>query len=123
LAQARFRDLLALIARAADVGMGQPEDHALRAALVAHGIAEAAGLTSREIRDAVFLVLLRFAGCTAESHLAAKVMGDEVAFRGAMYGQVNFGEAREVLAFFWKMSGRGRSLPGRAAAFARTVAR
>lgn len=114
---------MALIARAADVGMGQPEDHALRAALVAHGIAVAAGLTPRDVRDAVFVTLLRFAGCTAESHLAAKVMGDEIAFRGAMYGQLNFGEPREVLAFFWKMSGRGRGLPGRAAAFARTLAR
>jgi HD-GYP domain-containing protein (c-di-GMP phosphodiesterase class II) len=120
--QVRFRDLLALIARAADVGMGQPDDHSLRAALVAHGTAEAGGLTPREVRDAVFLSLLRFSGCTAESHLAAKVFGDEIAFRGAMYGQLNFGEPREVLAFVWKMSGRGRGLPGRAAAFARTVA-
>ena len=30
---------------------------------------------------------------------------------------------RELLAFVWKMSGHGRSLPGRATAFARTVAR
>ena len=105
------------------MGMGLPEDHSLRAALAAHALATAAALPPREVRDAVYVTLLRFVGCTGDSHLAAHVMGDEIAVRGAMYGQLSFGEPREVLAFLWRLAGDGRGLPGQTVAFARTLAR
>ena len=60
--RAKFRELLAVIARTGDTGMGLPEDHGVRSALISHGLATAAGLGAREVRDSVLISLLRFAG-------------------------------------------------------------
>jgi len=118
----RFRDLLAVIARAADAGMGMPDDHALRGAIIAHALALAAGLSAREARDAAFVSLLRFAGCVAESDLAAATVGDEVKMRGGMYGQAHFSEPREMLAYLWRFAGQdGRGLPRQLLTFARIL--
>lgn len=103
--------------------MGMPDDRSLRCALLAHGVAVAAGHSPREVRDAVYVSLLRFAGCTADARTAARVMGDEVATRGEMYGRASFAEPREMLAFVWRHAGQGRGFAGQVATFARALAR
>src|SRR5262245_16639968 len=104
--------------------MGMPVEHGVRAALAAHGLAAAAGLGARERRDSVFVALLRFAGCSAESHISSAALGDEIATRSAMYGQVHYAEPREFLALLWRRTGEGgRALPRRIATFARALGR
>jgi HD-GYP domain-containing protein (c-di-GMP phosphodiesterase class II) len=66
---------------ATDIGTGRPMESALRSCLLAVRLGEMLGLGEDELRDVYYLVLLRFAGCTADSHLAAMAFGDEIGFQ------------------------------------------
>lgn len=120
----RYRDLLAVIARASDVGMARPEDTAERTALAAHRIATLAGHTQRHIRDAVYVSLLRYAGCTADASASASLTGNEMTMNRDIYGKVHYTEPREMLAFIWEFAGEdGRGLAARMARFAGVLSR
>ncbi len=92
----RLAELMGTLSLAADVAMGMPMDHGLRSAAVAVRLGELVGAGDRDRADAFYLSLLRYVGCTADSHIAAEVFGDEVAVRGALYG-VDWGAPTEVL--------------------------
>src|SRR5215813_5591827 len=61
--------------------MGQPLEHGLRTAVIAVRLAERLELDESERAAVYYVSLLRFAGCTAESHLDAQMFGDEIAAR------------------------------------------
>lgn len=75
----RLAELVATLSLAMDLGLGQPLDNFLQATLLAVRFGETLGLTEPELTDVYYLSLLRYAGCTAESHLAAEIFGDDIA--------------------------------------------
>src|SRR5205809_7090549 len=85
-AAVRLLELLGTLSLAADAGMGLPSEQGLRAATIALKVGELASASETACRDAMYLSLLRYVGCTSDSDIAADVMGDEVTVRGELYG-------------------------------------
>lgn len=94
----RLGELAAATSLFTDLGTGQPVEHGLRTSLVAMRLSDALGLDS-ELRQEVFYVtLLRFLGCTADSHLVAEPFGsDDLGFFSGM-APVAMGSSLEELA-------------------------
>jgi HD-GYP domain-containing protein (c-di-GMP phosphodiesterase class II)/DNA-binding CsgD family transcriptional regulator len=92
----RVAELILPLALATDVGTGAPMDSALRACLLAVRLGEAVGLNDGDLSDLYYLLLLWFAGCTADNHIAAAIFGDEIAFRSHVAAR-DFGNPSEML--------------------------
>jgi HD-GYP domain-containing protein (c-di-GMP phosphodiesterase class II) len=92
---------------AADASAGMPDSHALRGAIVAVGFARELGVADEVVRHAYYLPLFAMAGCTAEAHTAAGVVGDEVLFGEQAYGR-DFGRLSEILPVMLGLAGRGQ---------------
>jgi HD-GYP domain-containing protein (c-di-GMP phosphodiesterase class II) len=73
----RLAELVVALSLATDIGVGMPMEMMLAACLTSLRLGEALGLNDDELREVYYLVLLRHAGCTAESPRAAELMGDE----------------------------------------------
>lgn len=120
----RTRDILTLVARAADVGMARPELTAELTALASHRIATLAGHTAGQTREATYVSLLRYGGCTSDAKAGASLIGNEIEMNRAIHGKVHHTEPSEMLAFLWEWSGDGgRGLPARLAQFATVLSR
>jgi HD-GYP domain-containing protein (c-di-GMP phosphodiesterase class II) len=95
----RLADLLAALSLSMDLGMAFPPEEALRAALLATGLARRLRLPEREVGDVYYTTLLRFVGCTAYAHEEAAMQGgDDIALRvaGATIDDAN---PRDMLRF------------------------
>ena len=92
--------------------MGLPDEAAVRCAVLGSALAEEVGATDEERGDAYWLSLLRYAGCTADAHLNAAVLEDEIAVHRDMYG-IDYGEPGEFLPFFVRRVGRDKPFPAR----------
>ena len=77
----RVAELMAALAVATDFAMGQPVEHALASCVLAVRLGEAAGLSTRELRDVYYQAMLRFIGCNADTEGMAAAVGDEIALR------------------------------------------
>lgn len=74
-------ELLAALSVAIDLGLGQPSEHMLRAALIGSRIADRLGLP-RDQRDCTYYTnLVMWIGCHADSHEYAQWFGDDIAVR------------------------------------------
>lgn len=104
----RLAELVGAVSVATDLGMGQPQEHALRTCLVAVRLAEACGLGDAARRATYYVALLRYIGCTAEAHEAAAFFGDEIAAR-AGFALIDPGHPRELLAYLRGHVGAGAS--------------
>lgn len=104
--QLRLTDLLAALAVATDLGMGQPPEKAVRSCLLATGLARAMDLPDRQVRDVYLASMLRHLGCTATAAIEAHLYGgDELVSRQA--GEpADFGDTREMLTLTLSL-GRG----------------
>ena len=81
----RLAELVAALSLATDLGLGQPQEHVLRATVISDRLAARAGLPDDE-RAAVFYVsLLAWVGCVADSHEMSRWFGDDTAIRAASY--------------------------------------
>jgi HD-GYP domain-containing protein (c-di-GMP phosphodiesterase class II) len=118
----RLAELMGTLSLATDAGMGMPVDHGLRSAAMAVRVGEVSGASDAARADAFYVALVRYMGCTSESNLAAHVMGDEIAVRGALYG-VDWGAPAEVMGRMARAVGRGKRPIAAAAAAARTIAK
>ncbi|WP_431235828.1 HD domain-containing phosphohydrolase [Mycolicibacterium psychrotolerans] len=77
--------MLAALSVAIDLGLGQPAEHMLRAALIGTRIADRLGL-EREQRDCVYYsTLVMWIGCHADSHEFAGWFGDDISVRRDAY--------------------------------------
>jgi HD-GYP domain-containing protein (c-di-GMP phosphodiesterase class II) len=86
----RLAELIAALSLATDLGLGQPMSHALRTCLLALGLGRALALSRRQLADTYYTTLLRFVGCTADSHdLAPFAAGEDVRFRQLMVEVAN----------------------------------
>jgi hypothetical protein len=92
----RLAELIGTLSLAVDAGTGLPDHHALRGATLAVGLSREVKADDRTVHDAYYLPLLAMAGCTAESHAAADMLGDEVLVGTESYG-LDWGNPREML--------------------------
>jgi putative nucleotidyltransferase with HDIG domain len=84
-ARLRLAEVISALSLATDLGLGQPLAHALRTCVFALRLGRALSLSDRGLADIYYTTLLRFIGCTSESHeLLAFTAGDDVGFRHVM---------------------------------------
>jgi len=83
-APVRLVEVLAALALATDLGMGQPLGHAIRCALIADGLAGQLGLPPGARAEVFQVGLLRYLGCTADAAEVAVYAGDEIALAVAV---------------------------------------
>ena len=114
-------ELVAAVSLAADLGAGQPPEHALRTCVLACRLAGDAGLGAEERRDVYHVALLRSIGCTSDAHEQAAIFGDEIAARGELNLATHLAP-RELLAVLARHVGAGAPAGRRARLLAGTVA-
>ena len=78
-------ELLAALSVAIDLGLGQPAEHMLRAALIATRLADRLGLTDAQQDCVYYTTLIMWIGCHADSHEYARWFGDDIAVRHDSY--------------------------------------
>jgi HD-GYP domain-containing protein (c-di-GMP phosphodiesterase class II) len=109
----RLAELVAAFSLVCDQVMGHPADEAMRACLLATGLARRLGRPDDEVADIYWTTLLAHAGCTAFAHEQAALFGgDEIAVNAAG-SKADFGEPREVMVFLRELT-RGRRAVDRA---------
>ena len=97
-------------------GLGQPMAHALRTCLIAISLGRALGLREGQLADTYYTTLLRFVGCTSDSHeLMAFAAGEDVRFRQLMVaiGNDTPDEIAPHFAQFMAAVGAGGDIPAR----------
>jgi len=109
----RLLGLLGGLAAVTDLGVGAASDESLRRCVVATRLARAAGCDADQVRDVVFVSLLQHIGCTAFSHEAGAVWGDDIA-SGRLAFLMDFSDPRDLFRVW---------VPGLAAATGRSRAR
>ena len=78
-------ELLAALSVAIDLGLGQPAEHMLRAALIATRLADRLGLDAEQRACTYYSTLIMWIGCHADSHEYARWFGDDIAVRHDSY--------------------------------------
>jgi HD-GYP domain-containing protein (c-di-GMP phosphodiesterase class II) len=78
----RLAELLALLSLGADLGMGQPMEHAMRQCLVAMRLGERLGLDEDERASLYYASLIAWVGCHVDAYEQAKWFGDDLALKG-----------------------------------------
>ncbi|MGH2904542.1 MAG: HD domain-containing phosphohydrolase [Solirubrobacteraceae bacterium] len=81
----RLVELVAALSLAADLGLGQPMEHGMRACLIATRLADRLGLDERTCDDVYWVSLLGMVGCTADSFELSQIWGDDLALRAGMF--------------------------------------
>jgi putative nucleotidyltransferase with HDIG domain len=112
----RLAELVAALSIATDLGLGQPMAHALRTCLIAISLGRALGLPEAQLADTYYTTLLRFVGCTSDSHeLMDFAAGEDVKFRQLMVaiGNDTPDEMAPHLARFMAAVGAGGDIPAR----------
>jgi hypothetical protein len=120
-ATVRAAELISALSLATDLGVGEPLEHGLRTTVIGVRLAELLGFEENDRRAVYYVALLRYAGCTAESHLDAALFGDEIAVRAAMAPALFGSRAELFLAIARTMHG-GEPARWRAVAVARALA-
>ena len=92
----RLAELIAPLSLATDLDMGQPLEHALGACLLAVRLGRALGLSEEELVAIYYLALVRYVGCTANQHVDAALLGDDLAARRWVLA-VDFGDQAQFL--------------------------
>jgi HD-GYP domain-containing protein (c-di-GMP phosphodiesterase class II) len=117
----RAAELIGALSLATDFGVGEPLEHGLRTTVIGVRLAESLGLEEEDRRAVYYVALLRYAGCTAESHLDAALFGDEIAVRAAMAPAL-FGSRAELFLAIARTMHAGEPARWRAMAVARALA-
>jgi hypothetical protein len=82
---------------ATDLGMGQPMESVLLAAVLGVRLASLFGVSDAELSGVCYVALLRFVGCNADAHVAAETFGDELVAR-EHFAEADYGRPTSVLA-------------------------
>jgi HD-GYP domain-containing protein (c-di-GMP phosphodiesterase class II) len=91
----RLADLLGGLSIAADFGFGLPPEEAMRSCLIATSLAREQGLGEDVVADTFYTALLTHVGCTAVSHEAAAVFGNELILTSAA-AKMNLADPEDV---------------------------
>src|SRR5262245_61769992 len=80
----RTAELMACLAAACELAMGQSADFALHGTALGMRLADALGLADSERRDVYYQAQLRFIGCNADTQWLDAAAGDVIALRRAV---------------------------------------
>jgi HD-GYP domain-containing protein (c-di-GMP phosphodiesterase class II)/DNA-binding CsgD family transcriptional regulator len=108
----RLAELVAVLSLGADLGMGQPMEHALRQCLIALRLGESLGLEEGERANLYYVSLIAWVGCHIDAYEQAKWFGDDLALKGDFRLRDMTGMA--PLAFLASHLGAGKPLLERA---------
>jgi len=81
----QLAEVAAAITLAADLGVGQPLEHVLRACALTIKFAERLPISDEERTATYWVALFMIPGCTAVSYELSQVFGDDIALRAAAY--------------------------------------
>jgi HD-GYP domain-containing protein (c-di-GMP phosphodiesterase class II) len=116
----RLAELIAPFSLAIDLDIGQPMEHALGACLLAVRLGEVLGFSEEELTDIYYLALVRYIGCTANQHVDAEVLGDDLAARVWVLA-IDFGDQDQFMAMLRENVGEGERLTAVLAGFSRML--
>jgi HD-GYP domain-containing protein (c-di-GMP phosphodiesterase class II)/DNA-binding CsgD family transcriptional regulator len=106
--EVRTIDLLGALSLAADMALGLPAGHAVRATYIGMRIAEVLGLSQRDRSDLFYAELMMDAGCTAwASQVAATILGDDVTARRQLFFFSDYGDPRDVVRWLARYMAAG----------------
>src|SRR4051794_18395110 len=120
-ARVRLSELLAVLSLGADLGMGQPMEHAMRQCRIALRLGERLGLDRNERESLYYVSLIAWVGCHVDAYEQAKWFGDDLALKADSRLVDMTGTA--PLAFIASHLGAGRPLLERVRVGARFVVR
>jgi HD-GYP domain-containing protein (c-di-GMP phosphodiesterase class II) len=103
----RLAELIASMALATDLGLGQPMEHVLRSCVLALRLAEDVGLDESERAVVYYVALLAWLGCHVDSHEQAAWFGDDIALRADRHTADLVGPA--LAGFVLRHVGSGQS--------------
>lgn len=107
----RTIDLFVALSLAADMALGLPAGHGVRACYICMHIAEYLELSPDQRADLFYAALLMDAGCTAwASQMATTLLGDEIDARRELFFFSDFGDPREVLKWLARYMAAGEGL-------------
>lgn len=109
----RLAELLAVLSLGADLGMGQPMEHALRQCLISLRLGEHVGLSDDQRSELYFGSLIAWVGCHVDAYEQAKWFGDDLALKDGFRTYDLHGPG-PMLAMMNAHLGRGRPLGARA---------
>ncbi|MEX2446636.1 MAG: HD domain-containing phosphohydrolase [Dehalococcoidia bacterium] len=122
-ASLRLAEVLVPLSLVTDLGMGLPDEQAMRSCLLATALARERGLPEAEVAHVYFATLLQHLGCTATAREeASHVAGDQLSMRRVV-SRTDEGRPSELLAVFAQVGrgagplGRGQALLGLIAGF------
>ena len=118
----RLAELLCPLAAAADAAAALPPETAQRTALIAVELGRALGFAATSLSDLLYAGLVRHLGCSATSHEETRLMGDDLALRGA-FSHIDKASPREMLGAASREFAKGRSPIRRARTVAGFMAR
>ncbi|HJT36866.1 MAG TPA: HD domain-containing phosphohydrolase, partial [Actinomycetota bacterium] len=107
----RLAEVVASIALAADLGLGQPLEFVLRTCVVAMRFAEHLDLPQEDLDATYWVALFTTAGCTGVSFEMSSYFGDDITFRRDVVQQVN---TFDLMRFIIGRAGSGRGALTRA---------
>lgn len=81
----RLAEFAVAVSLATDLGQGKPLEMVLGTCILSMRLGELLGIDDDELRTLYYLSLLRHAGCTADSAIAAEVFGDDLAISPAFF--------------------------------------
>ena len=118
--EVRLAELLSVLALGADLGMGQPLDHAMRQCVLASRIGDRLGLSQDDQAVLYYVSLIAWVGCHIDAYEQAKWFGDDLALKGGfrLVDPVGARAAAQILG----QIGAGQHGLARAAVLARFVA-
>jgi HD-GYP domain-containing protein (c-di-GMP phosphodiesterase class II) len=112
-ASLRLADLLGGISIVADLGFGLPRETSLHSCVIGTALARKVGASENEVGDVFYTTLLMHMGCIALAHETAAVLGDELAFTGAV-AKLNPVDPSHFLELLASEVTRGMTPPARA---------
>jgi HD-GYP domain-containing protein (c-di-GMP phosphodiesterase class II)/DNA-binding CsgD family transcriptional regulator len=106
----RTADLLGALSLAADLAVGLPAEHAVRACFIGMHIADHLGLGETQRADIYYAHLLMDVGCTAwTSQLAGALLGDEIEARKKMVFAADPGNPKAMVSWLAEYVAPGAS--------------
>src|SRR5438270_11469735 len=93
-------ELVAALALATDLALGNPLDQGLGGCVVATRLAELAGLGPDEVRRTFYVALLRHIGCTTENQGLSELIGGDEVELSARLNELSGGTGPQYLGAF-----------------------
>lgn len=109
----RLAELLAILSLAADLGMGQPMEHALRQCVISLRLAHRLGLGDHDRSVVFYTALIAWVGCHVDAYEQAKWFGDDTALK-TDFRYTDFRSGPVQAMFMVRHLGSGRSALERA---------